>query len=170
MKRLRLAYYLTIGLLAAGLLVIGACGSSGGGENPAQTQEFKLDVEELGEKLFQELSYRDQLEELAPAVVYALLGLDRDDVIEMKNYFSSTATAEEIVVLLAKDGEAVERLKRAFELRIEDQKRLYASYAPEEVDYLNGAVLEVKGDYLVFCVAEDPAAAKQLVSEAIAER
>jgi len=164
----RMVKIMMASVLAVCLLLCGACGSAGEDGKAGQEPVFTLDVAAAGERLFHELEYRDELAELAPAVVYALLGVDSEDVVTQKNYFSSTATAEEIIVFLAAGQEAAGRLKLALEARIEDQKDLYVSYAPEEVVYLNSAVLEQKGDYLIFCVAADPVAAKKLAGDILA--
>ena len=142
--------------------LLGACGGS-----DAQRSGLSLDVSAFGERLYQELSYRDQLEELDPLILYTLLGIDGSHVLEQKNYFSSGATAEELIVFQAADADALRTLKRAVEGRIKDQSSLYASYAPGEVAYLKAAVLEEKGDYLVYCVSSDEEAARKMVEEAL---
>ena len=144
----------------------GACVSSGAKASP-QTPVFTLDVSAFGDALFTDLDFRDQLEELDPLIVYTLLGIDGDHVAAQKNFFSSGATAEEILVFQAVDQEAMHALKKAIEARIEDQKRVYVSYAPEEVIYLKGAVLEERGDYLVYCVAADAVSARKMIEEAL---
>ena len=146
------------------LMVCCGCASAGGGQGGAA---FTMDVESFGEKLYKELQYRDQLEELDPVIVYTLLGIAPEDVAAQKNYFSSGATAEEIIVFKAVDQKAADALKLTIENRIEYQKEIYASYAPEEVNYLKGAVLEQKGEYVVYCVAEDSAAAKSMIEKAL---
>ena len=150
------------------VIALGACTSGNGGGGPEQA--FGLDVAKLGEALYQQVAYRDQLEELDPLVVYTLLGVDGDMVFAQKNYFSSGATAEEIIIFQAKDDEALLALRRALEARLEDQAEIYASYAPEEVAYLKAAVLEEKGVYLVLCVSADAESAAKLVSEAFDEK
>ena len=155
--------------ISALIFLSGGCGSSASSAPPVAAAEFTIDVRLAGERLYRDLEYRDSLEELDPLIVYTLLGIDPDDVIEIMNYFSSGATAEEIIVLKASGSEALESLKAIIVERIEDQKNVYVSYAPEEVNYLKGAVVEVKGDYLLYCVPADGAAGKKLVGEIIAE-
>lgn len=159
----------TPAILAVCLLLISACGSAGSPGNEGGGA-FSLDVPALGEKLYQELEFRDRLEELDASVVCALLGVEEGDIEAQKNYFSSGATAEEIIVFKAAGSEAADALRQALEARLADQMEIYASYAPEEVGYLKGAVLEDKGEYLVFCVAADSAAAKKLIDDAFSDR
>jgi hypothetical protein len=183
-------------MLTALLFILGACGGAGdqpgggtaslpnqvggqtgetgsptgqtdqpGGQTPAGASA--LDVAALGEKLYAGLEYRDQLEELPPEVVYTLLGIDAADVAAQKNYFSSGATAEEIIVFQAADGEAAARLQTALEARRQDQQDVYASYAPQEVAYLRQAILEASDNYVVFCVPVNPEAAAAIIKEAL---
>ncbi len=161
-----------LALLTVFTLFLTACGSSApagsgdsAGGNPAQP--FTLDVAALGERLHTELEYRDQLEELEPEIVYTMLGIDAADVASQKNYVSSGATAEEIIIFQAVDTEAAVRLKDALAARCQDQQDVYASYAPEEVGYLQQAVLMDKETYVVFCVPVDGQAAEKLIKEAL---
>ncbi|MDR0469207.1 MAG: DUF4358 domain-containing protein, partial [Peptococcaceae bacterium] len=149
-------HFRVVCLLVLALYVMTACGSPSGGGGGA----FAMDVNAFGETVYQSLTFRDQLEELPPAVVCTLLGIDGDAVLEQKNYFSSGATAEEFIVFHAASSEAFRAIKAAVETRITDQMDIYASYAPEEVSYLKGAVLAEKGEYLVYCVSADSDAAK----------
>ncbi|MEL7622408.1 MAG: DUF4358 domain-containing protein [Clostridiales bacterium] len=165
--------FAALALLTTFMVFLAACGSSapagsGGpaGSNPP-AQPFTLDVAALGERLHTELEYRDQLEELEPEIVYTMLGIDAADVASQKNYISSGATAEEIIIFQAVDREAAVRLKEALAARCQDQQDVYASYAPEEVGYLQQAVLMDKETYVVFCVPVDGQAAEKLIKEAL---
>ena len=141
----------------------GGCGQAGKGDGPS-VEGITLDVREVGETLFHDLEYRDQLEELPPSVVFTLLGIEEKDVAAQMNYFSSGATAEEILVFQAQNEDARETLAQLIENRNADQSEVYASYAPEEVRYLHGAVLAQKGEYLIYCVSADHAAAEKLIN------
>ena len=154
-----------VGIWVVCLLLICACGAPEASEDARQADVFRLDVDAVGERLYHELVYRDQLEALTPTLVYVLFGIDENDVMEQKNFFSSGATAEEVIVFQAAGSAALAALTLAVEARINDQKEIYASYAPEEILYLDGAVLREKGDYLIYCVAADPVAAASLVDE-----
>lgn len=161
-----------LALLMTFMVLLAACGSSApaGGGGPAggdPAQPFTLDVAALGERLHAELEYRDQLEELEPEIVYTMLGIDAADVASQKNYISSGATAEEIIIFQAVDREAAVRLQDALAARCQDQQEVYASYAPEEIGYLQQAVLMDKENYVVFCVPVDGQAAEKLIKEAL---
>ena len=151
-------------------LFLGACSTSGNtADNGQQPTVFSMDVAQEGDRLYRELDYRDRLEELAPSVVYTLLGIEEGDVLELKNYFSSGATAEEILVIKAKDQDALARLRFLIDTRVQDQMDIYVSYAPEEVEYLKAAVIDSKEDYLVYCVSSSPDKAGELVKDMFAQ-
>ena len=61
-----------------------------------------------------------------------------------KVYVSSTATAEEIAVFEAKDSAAASRLETIVNTRVQEQKDIYADYAPLEVSRLEKAVIRKK--------------------------
>jgi len=168
---------LAIALIIICLFSALGCGASGAnpsgaGASPdtSSATSFALDVSAAGKRLRDELEYRDSLEELDATVVYTLLGIDANDVIEQKNYFSSGATAEEIIVFKASGKDALGTLKAVIEARIEDQQNVYVSYAPQEVGYLKNAIIETKDNYLIYCVPVDPEAAAKLAQDIFAGR
>ena len=164
-KSVRLLCIPIVCYLIAGVLLLGACDKADDSRDSAREAAFSLDVAAVAERLNQELDYRDRLEELDPGVVYVLLGIREEEVRTLKGYFSSGATAEEIIVLQAAEAESIKTLRAALEDRIAYQKEIYASYAPEEVRYLQGAILLEKGEYLIYCVAADAEKAERLAEQ-----
>ena len=165
MKSIRMLCFMVVCFLIADVFLLGACATAGAGADPAREAAFSMDVDASAERLYRELDYRDRLEELDPGVVYILLGIREEEVAALKGYFSSGATAEEIVVLQAAEEESIKALRAALEARIAYQKEVYASYAPEEVLYLQGAILMEKGEYLIYCVAADAEEAERLAEQ-----
>jgi len=157
----------------------GLAGASAGGGEAADASDggaagqldlFALDIAALGARLHEELAFRDKLEELPETVVYTLLGIEPESVAALKCLFSSGATAEEVILLEASNTEAVDVLRKTLETRREEQMKLYASYAPNEVNYLREAVLEVKGLSLFYCVSADSQAAKEWIAAVFADQ
>jgi len=154
------------------LILAGACGASKteAPQGDDKVEAFVLDVAAAGERLHSELEYRDDLEALDQLIVCALLGLRDSDVDQLSSYFSSGATAEEILVFKAVDEDALKSLRSAVETRVEDQKKVYVSYAPEEIAYLDGAVIVDRDLYLIYCVSADSQKANVLVNEILRNR
>ena len=82
-------------------------------------------------------------------------------------YISSGATAEEIAVFEAADKAAADRLYKAAQERVENQKTAFEDYVPAEMTKLGNPVLVKKGSFVVLCVADDAAAAKKIVDKAL---
>ena len=62
------------------------------------------------------------------------------------------------------DDAALAVARKSAEARLDNQKRTYESYAPDEVPKLEGAVVRVRDNILVLCVAADPEKAAKLLS------
>lgn len=62
------------------------------------------------------------------------------------------------------DGEAVSEKLRTY---ADEKAALYESYAPDEFFLLSNSVIEVKGNYLFFCVADEAAVAYESFCDAL---
>lgn len=125
-----------------------------------------IDVKAAADALKNNITYEDELNVLsAEMLLSTYTDLDTEDVAAAQVYTSSTATAEEIAVFEAKDAAAADRIEQVMQNRIDSQKELYASYAPDEVKRLEGAVLTKKGNYVVLCVAGDSSLAEKEVKK-----
>ncbi len=117
-----------------------------------------LDVNAAADALHSNITYEDELVELDAAMLETTYPeLNTEDVVKSKVYTSLAATTEEIAVFEAKDTAALSRIEAAMNARVTAQKELYESYAPEEAARVQKAVIVKKGNYLLFCVAGDPA-------------
>lgn len=112
-------------------------------------------VEDLAKALRENIEYEDELTQSRDAVFYMIYGVDESLVKSQCSYFSTNATTEEISVVECVDKDAAETVKKAFEERVESQKKTFESYAPQEVDRLDGALITVMGNYAVLCVTSD---------------
>ena len=155
-------------LLSLFLLSLTACGSGGDGAELSQEEPKELDLASLSQRLLTEVAYEEELVALAPDVFYSLFGIDEADVAEQYNYFSGGATAEELVVMKAAEGEALDRLTEAVNNRLIYQKELYATYDPGEVERLEEAVVLTAGDFVFYCVSSDSKQAARILEEALA--
>ena len=74
---------------------------------------------------------------------------------------SSRATAEEVTVIRMKDAADIQLAQDAIAARIEDQKRSYESYMPDEMPKINNAAVYTHGSYAILVVADDTSGAEK---------
>lgn len=85
--------------------------------------------------------------------------------LEAASYYmcASGAYPDEIAVFKFTSAELAETGKNAVQTRLEKQISVYESYTPDEMYKLDGAVLEVKGNYVYYLVTSDNTRAKEIV-------
>ena len=138
-------------VLAFCLLFITACGE----------EAKQIDFDNLESNLLNSNAFSDELTLTDNSIGCYLYGLEETDAESMSYYFSSGATAEELVVFKAKDTDGVKKLQDAIKARIEYQITAFESYVPEEVPKLDGAVILTSGLTVAMYVAADYEAAKE---------
>ena len=140
------------------VLLLAACG--GGSEmKPLPGSE------ELAKTLTDSGVFEDELEAVDPEIASLLYGLAPEDGIELQSWFSASGgTAEEFSLFFCQDDAALAAAKKTAEARLENQKRTFGDYAPNEVPKLEGAVIRSRDKVLVVCVAADPEKAAKLLA------
>ncbi len=137
-------------VLAFCLLFMSACGE----------EAKQIDFDNLVSNLLESSAFSDELTLTDNSIGCYLYGLEETDAESMTFYFSSGATAEELVVFKAKDAEGVKKLQAAIKSRLEYQTDAFKSYVPEEVPKLDSAVILTSGLTVAMYVAADYDAAK----------
>lgn len=84
---------------------------------------------------------------------YGLNSADYDGV--MMYVSISSMSAEEVLVVKAKNTEQARALEKAIEKRVEERKDVFDGYAPEQVKMLEEAQKSVRGTYVFFAVSPD---------------
>ena len=154
-------------IFGCGLTACGDENSSSGGssksDSQSETQSGKS-VTEVADELKEGIEFKDQLNELGHGMYDKLYGLTDDMYKEGKIYIGSGgATAEEIACFEAKDADGAAKIKECFEKRVEDQKKAFENYVPEELDKLGSAVIVTKGNSVYMCISNDDAKAKEII-------
>lgn len=140
-------------------LILAGCG----GETAPQARPFEnADLNTVLESGV----FSDQLEVVDAEIVCMLYGLELggDTVTACEGYLSGGATAEELVLFTVADEAAAESVKAACQRRVEDQILGFEDYIPGEVAKLESAVIAVRGNTILVVVANDGAAAAELVN------
>ena len=95
-------------------------------------------------------------------VFYNFYDIDAQKVADVSMYTSSSrATAEEVTVIRMKDAADIQLAQDAIAARIEDQKRSYESYMPDEMPKINNAAVYTHGSYAILVVADDTSGAEK---------
>lgn len=136
-------------------LCLTACGGgdSAQGYDPAATAQALLDSAAFSDSL-------DSLDKDTAAVLY---GIDASTITDCAVYTSLSMGAEEIAVLTLTDEAAAQTAKTALDKRVSDQITALESYMPDEVDKLNHAIVEQKGNSALLVVAADANAAQSVL-------
>lgn len=93
--------------------------------------------------------------------------LSADDVEEMSYIIASSGlTAEEVFIVKAKDSNQAEEIKGMMESRRDQVADTAADYTPDQMDEINKAVIETKGNYAFFAITGDNTKAKKIFEEA----
>jgi hypothetical protein len=142
-------------LLTAVLLFSGGCAS--------KKTSPKLDPAAAADKLVSSVKFTDEMSPVDKTTALKLYGLDQSAVSDVKAYESTGATAEEIAVFEVKDEAAQEKVKKAAQRRIEDQRAGFRDYQPKEMTKLKNPVLVTSGNYVFLCICDDNAAVQKSI-------
>ncbi|MCR5041031.1 MAG: DUF4358 domain-containing protein [Clostridia bacterium] len=108
-------------------------------------------------------SFEEPLNESGTALGLGFFGITDDMVSDASYYAASAAVAEEILVVKASGADAVPSIIHGMEQRRDSQIEDYADYVPKEVPKLEDAVIYADGEWVVFCVSSDAAAAQSVI-------
>lgn len=163
------------------LAVLIALVCTGCGKNEAETRQepgkesqqvtdtpdkvHNFDVQALADELKNSIAFEDEMNEGRDIVFLKRYGLEEGDIVKQSSYFSTNATTEEIAVVECDDEAAAEAMEKVLEQRIEEQKEVFADYAPKEVQRLDKAVIRVLGKYVVLCVTADTETANAVIDK-----
>ncbi len=152
--------FLNICVVTAITAMLAGCGTT-----VSTGEATDVDVSEMANKLYTDLTFEDTLSELNEDTALSYYGIAQDDVAESVVMVSTGATAEEIAVFEAVDETAAENIEAACEDRLEKQINSYNDYKPAEISRLDNAIIEVSGNYIVYCVADDTDAVNEIIDE-----
>ncbi len=97
-----------------------------------------------------------------------LYGLDPDSFQNVLLYVPSyTMSVEEILLVKYDSSASQDAVREAMEARVQSQIDVFSGYGPEQVAMLERAVIDVRGNYALLVVAEDPDAVRQAFAGAL---
>ena len=143
-----------VATLAAGMLLLAACGSS----------SKTIDAAALASSLATDISYDDTLEQISDEDVS--MYIEVPEGVKSYVYMGSGSTAEEVAVFEAPDKDTAATVKENVQTYLDDQSDSFQDYIPEESKRIGNAVLEQKDQYVILCVSGDSEGAKEIIEKA----
>lgn len=143
-----------VATLAAGMLLLAACGSN----------SKTIDAAALASSLATDISYDDTLEQISDEDVS--MYIEVPEGVKSYVYMGSGSTAEEVAVFEAPDKDTAATVKENVQTYLDDQSDSFQDYIPEESKRIGNAVLEQKDQYVFLCVSGDSDGAKEIIEKA----
>ncbi len=142
----------------AAILLLTACGGE---------EAVSLNMDNLANRLMQEITYEDTISETTPEMAQMLYGYADGQVVNCKVIISAGATTEEIAIFECADDQAVADVEAGAKARIEAQKVSVQSYKPEEMTRLDAAIVQVSAPYVIVSISSDSGTAQTIIDEAL---
>lgn len=140
------------------LFVLAGCADSQDGSVP-----IEKDLQAIYAEMVPNLP---EMMELSDSMMYDLLGINPEFCIRSMAYICDDGLrVDEIWLLEAADAESLDSLKLLAQSRLESQKNIYQSYAPEQYAILEQGKILTEGNYLAFIVSQNADALADIFSE-----
>lgn len=99
-------------------------------------------------------AFSETLEELDPMLLFPLSG-ETEDYEGSVLYYSTGATSEAAAVIVARDAGQAAEAEEVLETWVENQIEAVRNYQPAEVEKLEHAIVETRGNTVLLTVAAD---------------
>ena len=162
---------ITAALLAAAILCCASCDSK-----PAETTTTaateaavtEFTAADVTAAVLAEITINSAFEKKPESLPDYFTDLNTEELTDSSYYLcASGAYPDEIAVFKFKSAEAAEKGLEAVKTRLKDQISVYESYTPDEMYKLEGAITEVKGNYVYYLVCSDNSKAQDIVTRFI---
>lgn len=119
-------------------------------------EDVVIDIDALASEVMAAAEFREPTQELDDTILTNIYSsLQISDIQKYKVYVNSTSgKAEELALFEAKDEAKAEAIFQAVKERIEDLKFGFEGYVPEELQYIENAVVKKEGKYVLFAVGQ----------------
>lgn len=155
-------------LLLAMSVSLVACGNGGTEDTgSSENNQKEVNAQELAQTLATQITYTGKMEQL-----------DADDLkwyIDMEEgvtgivYEVAGVSSEQVAIFTVPNEDAAKKTMASLEGLLADQKDQNAAYDAKVESRIDNAVLVHKGNYVILCVSDDSAKAKQIIKEAFGE-
>ena len=164
MKKKLLAMLL-MAALSVSMVACGNAGTENSGSGDNHQKEFS--AEELAQSLATDITYTGKMEQLPADEVEWYI--DLEEGVTGIVYEVAGVSCEQVAIFKVPNDDAANTVIASLEELLADQKQQNAAYDAKVASRIENAVLEHKGDYVILCVSDDSAKAKELIKEAFGE-
>ena len=144
-------------IVSAGMLA--GCGDS---EKPQDWSKLELDVSQAASAVAAGTKFDAEMVDLDQDQIVMSYGGDIRSAEQLGVTAAGGASAERVIVARCEDGKGAD-LTSELKSYFSDLAAIYAEYAPEEVQKLNGAVIVSRGSYVFAVVTADAEGAKAAI-------
>lgn len=120
-----------------------------------EEREVIIDINKLAEDIKNQKVFDDTLEIIEKDIAITNYNFNNETIQDLVSYVSTGATAEEILVIEAKDKNSIKAIEEKITERIKERKEAFASYLPNEVYKLENPVLIIKDKYIILCICNN---------------
>ncbi len=130
-----------------------------------ESGSYDFKASDLASSIVESMKFEDDLAEVDKDSVISKYDTDMLNIDNSSVYMSTTATSEEVAVFVLEDETQAQTVLEKCTSRIEAQRTVYSSYAPQEVTRLDNSYIEKRKNIVVLCVTSDTDAAKKVVDD-----
>ncbi|CCY54247.1 uncharacterized protein BN781_00769 [Coprococcus sp. CAG:782] len=148
--------------LAMAMCLAGFAGC--GSKEEKKTEDVSMDIHSVAKEIVDNGNFTD-IAEINKDKGISQYSVGDAEIADAVTYFSSGATAEEVVIFEGATDADADKLLTAAEERKEDDYKTWQDYKPEEVSRVDKAVIKKSGKYVVFCIADDKDAVSAVIDK-----
>ncbi len=121
-----------------------------------EKKEVVLDIDALTTEVTTAAEFREEMQELNDDVIINIYSkLDLNNLEKYRVFVNSTGgKADELAIFEAKTEEKAEEIYNAVLERIADLNFAFDGYVPEELKYIDNAIVKKEGKYVLFAISE----------------
>ena len=127
---------------------------------------LEINVTDAAALLHGGVTFVDIMSDMDTAGICRIFALTDAEVVAAAGCVSTGATAEELFVIEAVDGQT-DAVNKAIDAHMDYMIDGYSDYGPDEVPKLKNAVRETHGNYVFLCVCDEPTQAKTVIAQIV---